>query len=69
MAKNYGDIACTKINNKIHITISGTKCLCGKEWTYGKPSNRDTLEMNNIIWRDIEAVTCDRCIESWVNSR
>ena len=64
MAKYYGDIACTKINNKIHITISGTKCLCGKEWKYGKPSNRDTLETSNIIRRDLEAVTCERCIES-----
>lgn len=67
MAKYYGDIACTKINNKVHITVSGTKCLCGKEWTYGKPNNRDTLETSNIIWRDLDGVTCDRCKERWVS--
>ncbi len=35
MANYYGDIPCAKIDGVIHITTSGTKCLCGCKWRYG----------------------------------
>lgn len=63
MAKYYGDIPCTKLNGVIHITKSGTECLCDKKWTYGRPSNRESLHSNNIIWRELDAVTCSACKE------
>ena len=61
MAKYYGDIPCVKIGNLIHITVSGTLCLCGKRYSYGKPTSRDNLSSSNIIWRELEAVSCNIC--------
>lgn len=61
MSKYYGDIPCVNINNIIHITAGATSCLCGKHYTYGRPMNRNTLETVNIIWRELEAVTCAKC--------
>ncbi|RGM75614.1 hypothetical protein [Agathobacter rectalis] len=61
MAKYYGDIPCVKINNKIHITINATTCLCGKSYIYGKPVNRNDLSSSNIIWRELDAVSCEIC--------
>lgn len=63
MAKYYGDIPCVKIGNLIHITVSGTLCLCGQNYSYGKYTNR-----NNIIWREIDAVTCSKCKEKYKSS-
>lgn len=59
MAKQYGDIPCVNLSSKTHITISGTKCLCGCGYDYSK-QNRDGTCVN-IIWRNIEAVTCEKC--------
>lgn len=61
MAKYYGDIPCVKIGDKIHITANATSCLCEKKYTYGKPTNRNDLSSSNIIWRELEAVSCDVC--------
>ncbi len=41
MAKYYGDIPCVKQNGIIHITKCATECLCGKKWSYLRPSNRE----------------------------
>lgn len=60
MSKHYGDFPCVNLNGKIHITVSGTQCLCGREWAYGRPS-RSEKKCVNIIWRTINAVTCDEC--------
>lgn len=68
MAKYYGDIPCVRINNMVHITQNAISCLCGKEWSYGKPANRDSMQSNNIIWREIDAVTCDKCREVFRNT-
>lgn len=59
MAKDYGDIPCIKLGNEIHITVSGTKCLCGRSYQYSKPSRENKCE--NIIWRELEVVTCEKC--------
>ena len=61
MAKHYGDIPCVKIGNVIHITTSAVSCLCGKTYAYGKPKNRNNFSSSNIIWREIDAVTCSIC--------
>ena len=61
MAKYYGDIPCAKIGNEIHITVNSTSCLCGKSYIYGKPTNRNDLSSSNIIWRELEAVSCKDC--------
>lgn len=37
MAKYFGDIPCVKIGGYIHVTVSGSKCLCGCEWNYADP--------------------------------
>lgn len=59
MAKNYGDIPCIRLNETIHITKSGTKCLCGISYKYAKP-NRENKSCN-IIWRELEVVNCEKC--------
>ena len=61
MAKYYGDIPCAKIKNLIHITNSATQCLCGQKWSYSIPNDRETLLTTNIIWRELDAVTCEKC--------
>lgn len=66
MAKLYGDIPCVKINGIQHITISGTECLCGQPYTYGKPMNRHSMTCNNLIWRELESVTCKTCRDKYI---
>lgn len=65
MAKYYGDIPCVKIGDLIHITVSGTLCLCGQNYSYGKYTDRNNYHRNNIIWREIHAVTCSKCKEKY----
>lgn len=62
MAKHFGDLPCAKINGVIHITVSGSDCLCGQGWNYADPfADKST----NLIWRTIEGVTCPVCKELW----
>lgn len=61
MAKYYGDLPCVRIGNTIHITENAFKCVCGQSWSYGRPTERESLHNNNIIWRDISAVSCEKC--------
>lgn len=68
LAKLYGDIACVKLENVIHITKDSTKCLCGKEWCYGRAKNRTTMVTSNLIWRSINAVNCKKCAEQYPKS-
>lgn len=63
MAKYYGYIPCVKLDDKIHITISGTKCLCGVCYAYSKPDRQG--KSTNIIWRELETVTCGECKEAY----
>jgi hypothetical protein len=63
MAKDYGDIPCVNLDGQIHITKSGTKCICGRGWKCGF-WNPDRPELKyNIIWREFDAVTCEKCKE------
>lgn len=62
MSKYYGDIPCINLNGVVHITVSGTKCTCGREWAYGKGRRCDGRFVN-IIWRTADAVTCAECKE------
>lgn len=63
MAKYCGDIPCVKLNGIIHITKCATECLCGQKWSYSRPSNREDFKTENIIWRNLNAVTCEKCKE------
>lgn len=63
MAKYYGDIPCCKLDEIIHITKSGTECLCGAKWQYGYVNKDRPQEKHNIIWRELDVVTCDKCKE------
>lgn len=63
MAEYYGDIPCVKQNGIIHITKCATECLCGQKWSYSRPSNREDFKTENIIWRNLNAVTCEKCKE------
>lgn len=69
MAKFYGDIPCVKINGKIHITVGGTKCLCGRKYVYGMACSRETMSSRNIIWRTFNAVTCNECQRKYMKGR
>lgn len=66
MAKSYGDIPCVKLGSVIHITLSGNWCACGRKYAYGRPS-RSEHKCVNIIWREIDAVTCPICKKRWEN--
>lgn len=68
MAKLYGDLPCVNIDNEIHITISGTSCLCGKTYKYGTVSRTDA-KSHNIIWREVESVTCVVCKELYSSNK
>lgn len=62
MAKNYGDLALMKDEGGIkHITVSGIECLCGCKWRYGVINRNGKSQ--NIIYRSIDDVTCDKCKE------
>lgn len=50
MAKYYGDLPCVRIANVIHITENAFRCVCGQSWSYGRPTERESLHNNNIIW-------------------
>lgn len=67
MAKHYGDIPCANIEGIIHITKSATECLCGREWCYGYVNKDRPQKKQNIIWRELEAVTCYQCKEIYEN--
>lgn len=62
MAKNYGDVPCVKICGIIHVTTSGISCLCGKSYTYAT-HGRNGESAKNIIWRELEYVSCPKCKE------
>lgn len=59
MARYFGDFPCAKIGGCVHITVSGSKCLCGREWNY---DDSFADKKTNLIWRTIDAVTCPECI-------
>lgn len=63
--KYYGDLPCVRIGNTIHITENAFRCVCGQSWSYGRPTERESLHNNNIIWRDISAVSCEKCRSSY----
>lgn len=62
MSKYYGDMPCVNLNGIVHITVSGTKCACGRGWAYGK-GRRSDGKFANIVWRTDDAVTCTKCKE------
>lgn len=61
MAKYYGDIPCVNICGTIHVTQSGTQCLCGADWKCGFINKDRPNTRQNIIWREFKAITCDKC--------
>ena len=61
MARNYGDIPCANIGGEIHITRSGTLCLCGIAWKCGFHNTDRVQKSTNVIWRELDVVTCDKC--------
>lgn len=63
MAKYYGDIPCARLDGIIHITKSGTECLCGAKWRYSYVNKDRPQKRNNIIWRELDVVTCGKCKE------
>lgn len=38
-------------------------CKIGEKWNYSRPSNREDFQTENIIWRNLNAVTCEKCKE------
>jgi hypothetical protein len=69
MAKYYGDIPCAKLNGVFHITKSGTECLCGAKWQYAYTDENRPQERRNIVWRELDVVTCDKCREIYAKRR
>jgi hypothetical protein len=67
MVKNYGDLPLVKLNEIRHITISGSECLCGCKWKCGV-RDRDG-KVQNIIHRNLDAVTCERCKEIYLSNQ
>ena len=66
MATYYGDIPCVKLGKTIHITKSAKECLCGQPWSYAVPYyDKPNMRRTNLIWREIEAVSCKQCKEQY----
>ncbi|CAI3699228.1 conserved hypothetical protein [Clostridium neonatale] len=65
MIKEYGDIPTTVVGTVRHITISSTNCLCGAKWEYGVVKRNG--HSDNIMWRNLESVTCKKCKEIYIN--
>lgn len=65
MAHYYGDIPCVKINNIVHIARDKEDCLCGEKWSYSVPVEKEAFSTRNIIWRELNAVTCKTCLTTW----
>jgi hypothetical protein len=59
MANDYGDIPMIKLGKEVHVTKSGTELLCGETYQYGT-INRQGKSIN-IIWRNEDAITCEKC--------
>ncbi len=64
MAKDCGDIPMVRLGNKIHVTKSGTECICGETYMYGT-INRNG-KSTNVIWRTADAITCEKCKEIYL---
>lgn len=42
-----------------------TECLCGARWRYGYVNKDRPHKKHNIIWRELDAVSCDKCKETY----
>ena len=72
MAKYFGDLPCANIEGTVHITVSATKLLCGRDWRYRPAWSQNfgrVLKNTNIIYREIDAVTCPECQVAYAASR
>jgi hypothetical protein len=59
MSKNNGDLPCVRLGERVHITVNASKCLCGARYEYGVITRAGIS--TNIIYRNINAVTCEAC--------
>jgi len=66
MAKDYGDIPTVELTGVRHVTISGTKCLCGLDYAYGTIDREG--HSCNIAWRNLESISCEKCKELYSNT-
>lgn len=57
------DLPTTVIDGVRHITCGAYKCLCGQEWEYGKYSLGSRNTFNNIQYRNLDEVNCNKCKE------
>jgi len=56
------DYPCVKINGVYHVTISAKQCLCGKTYCYGGVNMHSKIIItNNILWKEIDEITCPVC--------
>ena len=60
----YTEYPCIKIGETIHITVTGSKCACGRDYDYEEQatSPKDTVIIKSpLIWRTLSEVTCPAC--------
>ncbi|MDU8967451.1 MAG: hypothetical protein E7H39_16565 [Clostridium sp.] len=69
LERKYNDLPTTKVNNIRHITDGAFKCFCGEEWEYGKHSLSKRDVFNNIQWRGLKDVDCEKCKEMFLKSK
>ena len=67
----FKEYPCVKVSGIIHITISGNKCKCGKNYRIEPmPESKDTLVVkSSLLWRTLPEVTCWKCKERAMEER
>jgi len=64
------DHPCVKIENIIHITISATKTMCGKEWIYSPTIERfKRTKVKTLKWVSPDKINCQKCIDAYGNEK
>lgn len=69
LERKYNDLPTTKVNDTRHITNGAFKCFCGQKWEYGKHSLSVRHTFNNIQWRGLRDVDCEKCREIFLKSK
>ena len=70
MRDELTEYPCVKIGEIIHITVSGSRCACGREYDYEEQASslKNTLIIRSpLLWRTLTEVTCPACRNEMLN--
>ena len=65
MDEKLKEYPCVEIDGVLHITVSGSRCACGKKYEYADIDMANTIVVRSpLLWRTLQEVTCAMCLES-----